>query len=174
MYPNFISKDYSNLGNIIIILNILDRERRHILNAIICHQNIGKASKINKLLITNINRESVIHQKRLHLNNKANRSKLRQITLKQVIYENINRNISTKYLYSARSRKVSGNFSILLIINNNSKLNTGIKGSMVTWTRSTSSRRSLLKTINFRRLKSFTKLDIIKVSNINSIFCNNK
>src|SRR3954449_5735874 len=83
---------------------LLDRERHHNLNAIICHQNIGKASKINKLLITNINRESVIHQKRLHLSNKANQSKLRQITLKQVIYENINRSISTKYLYSARSR----------------------------------------------------------------------
>ena len=111
MYPNFISKDYSNFGNIIIILNILDRKRRHILNAIICHQNIGKASKINKLLIININRESVIHQKRLHFSNKANRSKLRQVTLKQIIYENINRSISIKYLYSARSRKVSGNFS---------------------------------------------------------------
>src|SRR6059058_3777703 len=149
MYPNFISKDYSNLSNIIIILNILDRKRRHILNAIICHQNIGKASKINKLLITNINRESVIHQKRLHLSNKANQSKLRQITLKQVIYENINRSISTKYLYSARSRKVSGNFSIFLIINNNSKLNTSIKGSMITWTRSASPRRSLLGAIIF-------------------------
>src|SRR5437763_16941458 len=127
-----MSKDYSNLSNIIIILNILDRKRCHILNAIICYQNIGKASKINKLLITNINRESVVHQKRLYLSNKANRSKLRQITLKQVIYENINRSISTKYLYSARFRKVSGNFSILLIINNNSKLNTSIKGSMIT------------------------------------------
>src|SRR2546423_12428668 len=149
MYPNFISKDYSNLDNIIIILNILDRERCHILNAIICYQNIGKASKINKLLITNINRESIIHQKRLHFSNKANQSKLRQVTLKQVIYKNINRNISTKYLYSARSRKVSGNFSILLIINNNSKLNTSIKGSMITWTRSASPRRSLLGVIIF-------------------------
>src|SRR5256886_5820522 len=149
MYPNFISKDYSNLSNIIIILNILDRKRRHILNAIICHQNIGKASKINKLLITNINRESVIHQKRLHLSNKANQSKLRQITLKQIIYENINRSISTKYLYSARSRKVSSNFSILLIINNNSKLNTSIKGSMIAKAYSTSPSRSLFRTINF-------------------------
>src|SRR5207244_9620475 len=149
MYPNFISKDYSNLSNIIIILNILDRKRRHILNVIICHQNICKASKINKLLITNINRESVIHQKRLHLSNKANQSKLRKVTLKQIIYENINRSISTKYLYSARSRKVSGNFSILLIIDNNSKLNISIKGSMIAWTYSTSSRRSLLRTINF-------------------------
>src|SRR5204862_1684670 len=149
MYPNFISKDYSNLGNIIIILNILDRERRHILNAIICHQNIGKASKINKLLITNINRESVIHQKRLHLSNKANQSKLKQVTLKQVIYENINRSISIKYLYSARSRKVSGNFSILLIIDNNSKFNTSIKGSMITRACSTSPSRSLFRAINF-------------------------
>src|SRR5437870_2714128 len=149
MYPNFISKDYSNLSNIIIILNILDRERRHILNAIICHQNIGKASKINKLLITNINQKSVVHQKRLHLSNKANRCKLRQITLKQVIYKNINRSISTKYLYSARSRKVSGDFSIFLIINNNSKLNTSIKDSMIVRTCSTSPRRSLLKAINF-------------------------
>src|SRR5437764_5838797 len=155
MYPNFISKDYSNLGNIIIILNILDRKRRHILNAIICYQNIGKASKINKLLITNINQESVVYQKRLRLSNKANRSKLRQITLKQVIYENINRNISTKYLYSARSRKVLGNFSIFLIINNNSKLNTSIKGSMITWTHSTSSRRSLFRAINFFGMLNF-------------------
>src|SRR2546429_4310500 len=150
MYPNFISKDYSNLSNIIIILNILDRERRHILNAIICHQNIGKTSKINKLLITNINQESVIHQKRLHFSNKANRSKLRQVTLKQVIYENINRSISIKYLHSARSRKVSGNFSIFLIIDNNSKLNTSInKGSMIAGTHSTSFSRSFLRAINF-------------------------
>src|SRR5207248_10856518 len=111
MYPNFISKDYSNLGNIIIILNILDRKGRHILNAIICHQNIGKASKINKLLITNINRESVIHQKRLYLSNKTNRRKLRQITLKQVTYENINRNISTKY-FQDKICKVIGKKSV--------------------------------------------------------------
>ena len=64
---------------------------------------------------------------------------------KFISYENINRSISTKYLYSTKSRKVSGNFSILLIIDNNSKLNTGIKNSMIAGAYSTSPSRSLFR-----------------------------